>query len=97
MAYSVLWTPTFFLRNMAVIGSLLLLFAETTDSARVMFAGVPTVESVGTGDYLQVAGRVLIVFMFLALFKFDSAIHIFVELIGLGALYVYFIILIIFN
>ncbi len=70
---------------MAVVGALLLLWAETTDSARVMFAGVPTMDTVNTGDYLQVAGRILIVFMFLSLFKFDSFFHVVVELVGLGA------------
>ena len=111
MAYSVLWTVSFFLRNMAVLGALLLLLAETTESARVMFAGVPTMQVpangllslslshththkhthnhilfqvTNTGDYLQVAGRILIIFMLLSLFKFDNLFRVVFEFLGLG-------------
>ncbi len=48
-------SPSFFTRrNLAVIGALMLLLAETYESARDMFAGVPSMGGNKTTDYLQV-------------------------------------------
>lgn len=86
IAYSVLWDLHFFLRNLAVVGGLMLVLAEGSDHGKRIFsAGLPTMEDVNkTGNYLQLAGRILIVVMFLTLMKFDSGLHIILELMGLG-------------
>ena len=39
---------------MAVIGGLILLLAEASDSTRTMFAGLPVGDVSKTGNYLQV-------------------------------------------
>lgn len=41
-AYSILWDVQFLLRNLALIGALLLVLAESQVEARSLFAGVPS-------------------------------------------------------
>ncbi|KJE97381.1 surfeit locus protein 4 [Capsaspora owczarzaki ATCC 30864] len=68
LAYSVLWNLSFFLRNLAMTGSLFLLIAEAQDSKPVYTAGL-TVETDKERQhgYLLLVGRVLTVFMFFTL------------------------------
>lgn len=73
------------LSNLAVVGGLVLLLAETTESAKTMFAGIPTLEEVNhTGNYLQLAGRILVVLMYLTSIRFDGIFRILVEVVALG-------------
>lgn len=48
MAYSILWDLQFLLRNLALIGALLLVLADSHADSRSLFAGVP---SLGITDY----------------------------------------------
>ena len=49
----------------------MLLLAEISGEAKTMFAGVPTIASNQKQTYMQLAGRLLVIFMFLTLFSFD--------------------------
>jgi hypothetical protein len=50
LAYKVLWDRHFFMRNIAVAGSLLLVYAETKTTKTSIFAGEPTLGSNNSGD-----------------------------------------------
>mmetsp|Transcript_30674 Transcript_30674/g.80307 ORF Transcript_30674/g.80307 Transcript_30674/m.80307 type:complete len:270 (+) Transcript_30674:36-845(+) len=72
IAYTVLWNASFFLRNFAVSGALILLLAECLDDnvSRSMFAGVPDMGGIQRGDWLQASGRILVTFMVFTLVHF---------------------------
>ena len=61
-------------RNLSLTGGLVLLLAEISGEAKTMFAGVPTMASNQKQTYMQLAGRLLVIFMFLTLFNFDFSI-----------------------
>lgn len=74
VAYSVLWDVKFFMKNLAVVGGVVLLIAESKSSAdgRSLFAGLPSAgDNHRPQTYLQLGGRVLLVAMFLTLLRLD--------------------------
>jgi len=73
IAYSILWDIQFLFRNLALIGALLLVLAESRVEGKSLFAGVPSLGENKPKMYLQLAGRILIVFMFLTLLRFESS------------------------
>ena len=73
IAYSILWDLQFLFRNFALCGALLLVWAESKVEDKSLFAGVPSLGENKVKTYLQLAGRVLMVFMFLTLLKFDTS------------------------
>lgn len=70
-AYSILWDMQFLLRNLALIGALLLVVAEARAEGRSLFAGVPSLGENKPKTYLQLAGRILLAFMFITLLRFE--------------------------
>merc|ERR1711928_326021 len=83
VAYSILWDLQFLFRNLALIGALLLVLAESRVEGKSLFAGVPSLGENKPKMYLQLAGRVLLVFMFLTLLRFEmSAMQITQNLVG---------------
>lgn len=83
IAYSILWNVEFLFRNIALIGSLLLVLAESRVEGRSLFAGVPSIGDNKPKNYLQLAGRILIVFMFVTLLHLEaSPLQILVNVIG---------------
>merc|ERR1712198_662104 len=73
----------FFFRNLALIGALLLVLAESRVEGKSLFAGVPSLGENKPKMYLQLAGRILLVFMFLTLLRFEmSAMQIIQNLVG---------------
>ena len=68
-------------RNIALSGGLLLLLAEISGEAKTIFAGVPTVDTNKKQSYMQLVGRVLVVFMFMTLFSFELSVLRLVELV----------------
>jgi len=70
-AYSILWDFKFLLRNMSLCGALLLLLAESRVEGRSMFAGVPSLGENKPKTYMQLSGRILVVFMFITVLHFE--------------------------
>ncbi len=68
---------------MALSGGLVLLLAESSGEVKTMFAGVPTLGGNQKQNYMQLAGRILVIIMFLTLFNFQlNILHIILLLAG---------------
>lgn len=74
IAYSILWDFHFLLRNFALIGALLLVLAESRVEGRSLFAGVPSLGENKPKNILQLAGRILLAFMFITLLRFELSV-----------------------
>ncbi|XP_049844697.1 surfeit locus protein 4 homolog [Schistocerca serialis cubense] len=82
-AYNILWDMHFLLRNLALIGALALLLAESRNEAKTLFAGVPTLGDNKPKNILQLTGRVLLAFMYVTLLRFEpSVMQIIQDLLG---------------
>jgi uncharacterized membrane protein YphA (DoxX/SURF4 family) len=82
-AYSILWNFQFLLRNLALIGALLLVLAESRVEGKSLFAGVPSLGENKPKNVMQLAGRVLLAFMFITLIRFElSFFQVIQDLIG---------------
>lgn len=67
LAYGLIFAFDFFLRNLSVIGGLLMLLADAWSSKRKdIFAGLPSLNERDKSTYLQLFGRILLVFLFLS-------------------------------
>lgn len=71
IAYSILWDLNFLLRNMSLCGALLLLLAECRVEGKSLFAGVPSLGENKPKSYMQLTGRILLVFMFATMVRLD--------------------------
>lgn len=72
VAYNVLWTANFFFRNLSLVGGLALLLTETFESGRkALFAGLPALDNNKHVNYIQLFGRVTLVFMFLTIQRWE--------------------------
>nr|CAB3266715.1 surfeit locus protein 4 [Phallusia mammillata] len=72
IAYSILWDIKFLARNLALVGAVMLLLAESKSEARSLFAGVPQLDRNTPKSYMQLSGRVLLVLMFMTLLHFTA-------------------------
>lgn len=81
LAYNVLWSLNFFFRNLSLIGGISLLFSETFESGRrIMFAGVPSLDSHSSPvSFLQLSGRILLVLMFLTIQRWELSFFYIIE------------------
>ncbi|EDS36236.1 surfeit locus protein 4 [Culex quinquefasciatus] len=71
------------LRNLALIGALLLVLAESRGEARSLFAGVPSLGENKPKNFMQLAGRILLAFMFITLIRFElSFLQILQDILG---------------
>lgn len=61
-------------RNLALTGALLLLVAESQVENRSLFAGLPSLGENTQKQYLQLGGRILLVLMFITLFRFEASL-----------------------
>ncbi|KAF5290810.1 hypothetical protein FQR65_LT11514 [Abscondita terminalis] len=83
LAYSILWDLQFLFRNLALIGALLLVLAESRGEAKSLFAGVPSLGENKPKNYLQLTGRILLAFMFITLIRFDlTFMQVILDLLG---------------
>ena len=71
IAYHILWDVQFLFRNLALCGALLLVLAESRQEGKSLFAGVPSLGDNKPKSYLQLTGRILLVFMFVSLIRFE--------------------------
>lgn len=56
---------------MSLTGALLLLLAESKQEAKTLFAGVPSLGENKPKTYFQLLGRILLVFMFITIIRFE--------------------------
>ncbi|XP_017777317.1 PREDICTED: surfeit locus protein 4 homolog [Nicrophorus vespilloides] len=83
LAYSILWDFQFLLRNLALIGALLLVLAESHAEAKSLFAGVPSLGDNKPKNYMQLTGRILLAFMFITIIRLEfNFIQLFINLLG---------------
>lgn len=62
---------SFSFRNLSLVGALLLLIAESRVEGKSLFAGIPTLGENKPKNYLQLTGRILLVFMFITVLKLE--------------------------
>merc|ERR1711990_692305 len=74
IAYSILWDMQFLFRNLALVGALLLVLAESRAEGKSMIPGIPSLGENKPKEYMQLIGRILLVFMFLTLLRFDTSV-----------------------
>lgn len=85
IAYSILWDIKFLARNLALVGAVLLLLAESKAESRSLFAGVPQLDTNTPKSYMQLSGRVLLVLMFMTLLHFTfNPVDLIQNLVGSG-------------
>jgi uncharacterized membrane protein YphA (DoxX/SURF4 family) len=70
IGYGLVFHMTFMLRNISLIGAILLLFADSLNdkgNRHAFFAGLPSISGIEKGTYASLAGRILLIFLFGAL------------------------------
>ncbi|XP_072176296.1 surfeit locus protein 4-like [Diadema setosum] len=83
VAYSILWDLKFLMRNIALVGGVILLLAESFSEGKSMFPGVPNLGSNRPKTYMQLSGRLMLVLMFMTLLRFDfTTLQIIQNLVG---------------
>lgn len=74
IAYSILWDLPFLFRNLSLCGALLLLLAECRQEGKSLFAGVPSLGDNRPKNYMQLTGRILLVFMFATVLRLELSV-----------------------
>lgn len=64
LGYGLIFDLNFFLRNLSVIGGLLMVLGDSFVKKRV-FAGLPSIDEKDKKMYIQLGGRVLLIFLFI--------------------------------
>ncbi|KIY64401.1 SURF4-domain-containing protein [Cylindrobasidium torrendii FP15055 ss-10] len=85
--YGLIFDVTFFLRNLSVIGGLFMVFSESMITRKKAFAGLPSINETDRKKYFLLAGRVLLIFLFLGFILQGtwSIVRVFVSIVGLVA------------
>ncbi|KAK3822325.1 MAG: SURF4 family-domain-containing protein [Linnemannia gamsii] len=65
LGYGLIFDASFFLRNLSVIGGLLMVVSDSLSKRRQLFAGLPSITESNKRTYFQLAGRVLLIFLFI--------------------------------
>ncbi|KDQ22384.1 hypothetical protein PLEOSDRAFT_1114565 [Pleurotus ostreatus PC15] len=63
--YGLIFDLNFFLRNLSVIGGLLMVFSDSMVTRKKLFAGLPSISETDRKKYFLLAGRVLLIFLFI--------------------------------
>ncbi|KIJ39012.1 hypothetical protein M422DRAFT_68893 [Sphaerobolus stellatus SS14] len=84
--YGLIFDLNFFLRNLSVIGGLLMVFSDSLSTRKAAFAGLPMLSETDRRKYFQLAGRVLLIFLFLGFMLQGewSFSRLLVSIVGLG-------------
>jgi uncharacterized membrane protein YphA (DoxX/SURF4 family) len=64
LGYGLIFDLNFFLRNLSVVGGLLMVLSDSWVRKSKAFAGLPEIDEKDRKVYVQLAGRVLLVFLF---------------------------------
>ncbi|KAF9041285.1 SURF4 family-domain-containing protein [Panaeolus papilionaceus] len=85
--YGLIFDLNFFLRNLSVIGGLFMVFSDSMVSRKSVFAGLPSISETDRKKYFLLAGRVLLIFLFLGFIIQGewSLMRLFVSIVGLAA------------
>ncbi|KAG9127804.1 hypothetical protein FRC07_008996 [Ceratobasidium sp. 392] len=85
--YGLIFDLNFFLRNLSVVGGLIMVFSDTMQSSKKRFAGLPSLSENDRRMYFQLAGRVLLIFLFIGFVLNGewSIARAFVSVVGLAA------------
>lgn len=65
LGYGLLFDINFFFRNLSVVGGLLMVLSDSMAQRKQIFAGLPTLSETDRRKYFQLAGRVLLIFLFI--------------------------------
>lgn len=65
LGYGLIFDLNFFLRNLSVMGGLLMVLSDSWNRKRFAFAGLPQLDEKDRKMYFQLAGRVLLIFLFI--------------------------------
>lgn len=87
LGYGLIFDLNFFLRNLSVIGGLLMVLSDSWVRKTKAFAGLPQIDEKDRKMYFQLAGRVLLIFLFVG-FVFSgqwSLWRVIVCILGAGA------------
>lgn len=88
-AYGLVFNFYFFFRNMSVIGGLLMVLSDAfvRDRRALALPGLPIIEDKDKSKYFQLAGRIMLIFLFISYMFTEggSAFKILTSLFGLGA------------
>lgn len=87
LGYGLIFDVNFFLRNLSVMGGLLMVLSDSWVRKTAAFAGLPQLEEKDRKMYFQFAGRVLLIFLFVG-FVFSgtwSVGRVLVSIVGLVA------------
>lgn len=87
VGYGLLFDLSFFLRNLSVVGGLLMVLSDSLQKNKKLFAGIPSLSETDRRKYFQLAGRILLIFLFIG-FIFQgnwSFARVLVSIVGLGA------------
>lgn len=77
-----IWTRVFLMRNLSLVGSLLLLLAEASQESKSLLAGLPSAGNENRSkQYLQLGGRILVVLMFLTLIHWSGSFFYLIQVI----------------
>jgi uncharacterized membrane protein YphA (DoxX/SURF4 family) len=66
LGYGLIWRPEYLFRALSVFGGLLMLLADGLAKKRDLFAGLPQMNEADRQAYVQLAGRVLLVLLFIS-------------------------------
>src|ERR1700749_3611128 len=65
LGYGLIFDLNFFLRNLSVVGGLLMVLSDSWVRKKLAGAGLPQLDEKDRKMYVQLAGRVLLIFLFI--------------------------------
>merc|ERR1712000_380486 len=75
LGYGLIFDLNFFLRNLSVIGGLLMVLGDSFVKKTRVFAGLPSIDEKDKKMYIQLGGRVLLIFLFIVLVNNFWTLH----------------------
>src|SRR5947199_2087272 len=87
LGYGLIFDINFFLRNLSVMGGLLMVLSDSWVRKRFAPAGLPQIDEKDRKMYFQLAGRILLIFLFIGfVFRGDwNFWRVLVSILGFGA------------